>query len=195
MFSCLEVKRLKRQVLEPDVGKQVEWKDELDKRLGQEGDRVALGLLGAGGHVHLFGDCQELPAQPRLCPGADSEERDGFGQLGWDCSCGSQWFLPGSKEDVAVVRKLHPRSRPWLWPAPSMVPSMAVASSIHGPVHGCGQLHPRSRPWLSPAPFTVPSMAVVSSIPGSSLGCSTCTDRNQRCETEPEEPLFWGRRT
>lgn len=54
MFSCLEVKRLKRQVLEPDVGKQVEWKDELDKRLGQEGDRVALGLLGAGGHVHLF---------------------------------------------------------------------------------------------------------------------------------------------
>ena len=148
MFSCLEVKRLKRQVLEPDVGKQVEWKDELDKRLGQEGDRVALGLLGAGGHVHLFWDCQELPAQPCLCPGADSEERDGFGQLGWDCSCGSQWFLPGSKEDVAVVRKLHPRSRPWLWPAPSMVPSMAVASSIHGPVHGCGQLHPRFSPGL-----------------------------------------------
>ena len=127
MFSCLEVKRLKRQVLEPDVGKQVEWKDELDKRLGQEGDRVALGLLGAGGHVHLFGDCQELPAQPRLCPGADSEERDGFGQLGWDCSCGSQWFLPGSKEDVAVVRKLHPRSRPWLWPAPSQVQPWALS--------------------------------------------------------------------
>ena len=132
----------------------MEWKDELDKRLGQEGDRVALGLLGAGGHVHLFRHCQELPTQPRLCPGADSEERDGFGQLGWDCSCVSQWFLPGSREDVAVVRKLHgwgqlhPWSRPWLWPAPSTVPSVAVASSIHGPVHGCGQLHPRFSPGL-----------------------------------------------
>ena len=37
---------------------------------------------------------------------------------------------------------------PWLWSAPSTVPSMAVASSIHGPVPGCGQLHPRFSPGL-----------------------------------------------
>ena len=134
MFSCLAVKKLKGQVVGLGVGKQAEWKEELDKRLGPEGNRVALSLSGEGGHVRLFWDCQELPAQPRLCPGADSEERDGFGQLGWGCSCVSQWFLPGSREDVAMVKRLHdcgqlhPRSCPWLWPAPSQVGALGSST-------------------------------------------------------------------
>ena len=100
MFSCLAVKKLKGQVVGLGVGKQAEWKEELDKRLGQEGNRVALSLSGEGGHVRLFWDCQELPAQPRLCPGADSEERDGFGQLGWGCG---QWLQPWVEATFSVL--------------------------------------------------------------------------------------------
>lgn len=50
--------------------------------------------------------------------------------------------------------------------------SMAGVSAARGPAHGGGQR-----------------------VPGSTLGSSTCTRRNQRSETEPEEPLFRGRRT
>lgn len=106
----------------------MEWKDELDKKLGQEGDSAALGLSGVDAHVHLFRNGQELPSQPRLCPGADSEDRGGrVWQLGWACSFVSQQFLPGSREGVAAERN-----------------STAVVSATHGPVHGWGQLRPRS---------------------------------------------------
>ncbi|OWK13760.1 hypothetical protein Celaphus_00017261, partial [Cervus elaphus hippelaphus] len=113
-------KKLKGQVLGLGVGKAVEWKDELDKKLGQEGDSAALGLSGVDAHVHLFRNGQELPSQPRLCPGADSEDRGGrVWQLGWACSFVSQQFLPGSREGVAAERN-----------------STAVVSATHGPVHG-----------------------------------------------------------
>ena len=50
---------------------------------------------------------------------------------------------------------------------------MTVVSSIHGPVHGCGQLHPRLGHWALPP----------------------AKRKTKGTEMEPEERLFWGRRT
>lgn len=80
MFSCLEEKNPKGQ---PGPEMLVEQKAELEKRPGQERDTAAQGLSGAGVHVHLSQDCQELPSRPPPGPGADSQERRCDGPTGW----------------------------------------------------------------------------------------------------------------